>query len=150
MAQCDRHQPIIKLKPFSRATIPHYVWDRYIVTPRMSTYLLAFVVSDFEKKPFDVQSKRFAAYARPNAIESTGYTLQLTSDLTAFYARYFNVTYPLDKLEVIAVPDFMSGGRFIDQHKHIRCRLMLTHTVRSTTGIPSNRASKVTRTRARI
>lgn len=82
----------------------HYVWDVYEETPKMPTYLLAFVLSDFDR----VQLDRFTAYARSNAIESARYALNVTPTLLSFYEDYFGIPYPLEKLDLVAVPEFVA------------------------------------------
>ena len=67
----------------------------------MSTYLIAFVVSDFEmkSKKSDKYDIRMDVVARPQAIQA-GYgdlALNISGLILDFFADYFEVPYPLPK-----------------------------------------------------
>lgn len=72
----------------------------------MSTYLLAFVVSDFK----NITNGRFSVWARPNAIDSARYALEVGPKILEFFEDYFSIKYPLPKIDMIALPDFSAGG----------------------------------------
>ncbi|XP_050744759.1 glutamyl aminopeptidase isoform X1 [Drosophila biarmipes] len=78
----------------------------------MSTYLAAFVVSDFAYKNTTVEgtSIEVRVYAPPAQVEKTQYALDTASGVTAYYINYFNVSYVLPKLDLVAIPDFVSGA----------------------------------------
>lgn len=86
--------------------LPGYLWDEFQESVPMSTYLLAFVVSDFKK----LSDGTFSVWARPEAIESARYALEVGPKILKFYEEYFNISYPLPKLDMIALPDFSAGG----------------------------------------
>lgn len=86
-----------------------FYWDEFEESKPMSTYLLAFVVSDFK----NLTDGRFSVWARPNALESARYALEVGSKILTFFEDYFNIKYPLPKLDMIALPDFSAGGKFI-------------------------------------
>nr|XP_033483089.1 aminopeptidase N-like isoform X2 [Epinephelus lanceolatus] len=82
-------------------------------TERMSTYLLAFIVSDF----VDIQSTLnnnllIRIWARRKAIDNKqgDYALNVTGPILQFYEHYYNATYPLSKSDQIALPDFHAGA----------------------------------------
>uniref|UniRef100_A0A667XA33 Aminopeptidase n=1 Tax=Myripristis murdjan TaxID=586833 RepID=A0A667XA33_9TELE len=82
-------------------------------TERMSTYLLAFIVSDFTY----IQSAQHnnvlvRIWARRKAIDQGqgDYSLNVTGPILKFYERYYNTTYPLSKSDQIALPDFNAGA----------------------------------------
>ncbi|XP_026835049.1 glutamyl aminopeptidase isoform X1 [Drosophila erecta] len=81
-------------------------------TVPMSTYLAAFVVSDFQYKETTVEGTSIAlkVYAPPAQVEKTQYALDTAAGVTAYYINYFNVSYPLPKLDLVAIPDFVSGA----------------------------------------
>jgi aminopeptidase N len=66
----------------------------------MSSYLVAFVVSNF-KKITKISSKlvEVNVLARSNAIENGDgdFALNVAANLIDFFANYFNVSYPLKK-----------------------------------------------------
>uniref|UniRef100_F6UV20 Aminopeptidase n=1 Tax=Monodelphis domestica TaxID=13616 RepID=F6UV20_MONDO len=81
-------------------------------TPRMSTYLLAYIVSEFkavEKKQDDVQIR---IWARPKAIDAGhgDYALNVTGPILSFFAQHYNTSYPLPKSDQIGLPDFNAGA----------------------------------------
>ncbi|KAH8024438.1 hypothetical protein HPB51_022947 [Rhipicephalus microplus] len=80
--------------------------DAFQTTVRMSTYLLAFVVSDFESRGDD----KFRVWARPNAISAVDYSLSIGPKILEFYEKYFSEKYPLPKTDMVAVPDFNAGA----------------------------------------
>ncbi|EFN87053.1 Aminopeptidase N [Harpegnathos saltator] len=74
---------------------------------KMSTYLVAVLVSDFNFKRIE---DKFAVYARPNAIEQTEYALSVISPLVDFFESNFNQDYQIEKLDMVALPDFEMGA----------------------------------------
>ncbi|KAH6930395.1 hypothetical protein HPB50_013180 [Hyalomma asiaticum] len=80
--------------------------DTFQTTVRMSTYLLAFVVSDFESRGDD----KFRVWARPNAISAVDYSLSIGPKILEFYENYFSEKYPLPKTDMVALPDFNAGA----------------------------------------
>uniref|UniRef100_A0A3B1JJU4 Aminopeptidase n=1 Tax=Astyanax mexicanus TaxID=7994 RepID=A0A3B1JJU4_ASTMX len=78
----------------------------------MSTYLLAFIVSEFdvvETMEGDVQIRIFA---RKEAIAANQgeYALNITGPILKFFESYYNATYPLPKSDQVALPDFNAGA----------------------------------------
>lgn len=80
-------------------------------TPVMSTYLLAFTVSDFIGKR-DYPIAKITTYARRDAINAghADYAAQITEKILNLYEKTFDLKYPLEKLDQIAVPDFSAGA----------------------------------------
>lgn len=84
-----------------------YVWDIYQQSVPMSTYLVAFVVSDFVTKS---NGNNFSVWARKDAIRSVGYALQVGPKALNFLEDFFGIKYPLPKTDMIAIPDFAFGA----------------------------------------
>ncbi|XP_064471424.1 aminopeptidase N-like [Ornithodoros turicata] len=80
--------------------------DVYYPSLKMSTYLLAFVVSDFVSQG----TPRFSIWARPDAINQTEYALSIGPRVLECYEQYFHTEYPLNKTDMIALPDFEAGA----------------------------------------
>lgn len=81
-------------------------------TPKMSTYLLAFVLGEMvmkEAKTKDGVLVRSWASAAQNP-SWLDYSVKETVDLIEFYNDYFGVPYPLAKCDQVALPDFESGA----------------------------------------
>ncbi|VDI28773.1 aminopeptidase N, partial [Mytilus galloprovincialis] len=84
-----------------------WVADYYAATPMMSTHLLAFVVCDFISREVLISSNvLFRIWTRPEAIDQTGYVLDLGGRVQNFYEEYFNYPFMLPKQDIIGVPDF--------------------------------------------
>lgn len=84
-----------------------YVWDIYQESVPMSTYLVAFVVCDFVNKTVN---GNFSVWARPDAIRSAQYALDVGPRVFAFLEDFFDIKYPLPKVDMIALPDFSFGA----------------------------------------
>lgn len=82
------------------------VWDNYEETPLMPTYLVAFVVSNLSPFKYNSSEKLFTIWSRRDFLEQTRYGLDLVSKLLQFYESYFNINFPLPKIDIVAVPDF--------------------------------------------
>ena len=111
---------------------PEYFWDRYEDTVKMSTYLVAFVVSDFTyregKKIVLITSKTcvyvnvefpgaetsngvaFKIWSREEAESQTGFAADKGPLILEKYEDYFLIDFPLPKQDMIAIPDFSSGA----------------------------------------
>ncbi|KAL5020481.1 hypothetical protein ScPMuIL_003373, partial [Solemya velum] len=88
-----------------------WVADHFQTSPKMPTYLLAFIVCDFEyTESTTTRNVKYRAWARPEAIAQTQYGLQIGVDVLTFFEDYFNITYPLPKQDMIALPDFSAGA----------------------------------------
>ncbi|NXE81336.1 AMPN Aminopeptidase, partial [Cochlearius cochlearius] len=81
-------------------------------TPKMSTYLLAFIVSQFTYVHNDSGSVLIRIWGRPEAItEGQGaYALQVTGPILNFFERHYNTAYPLPKSDQVGLPDFNAGA----------------------------------------
>ncbi|XP_055679682.1 aminopeptidase N-like isoform X1 [Lutzomyia longipalpis] len=87
---------------------PDYLWDIYEESVPMSTYLVAFVVCDFAHQTDPTGT--LSVWAREDAIKSASYALQIGPRLLKYLERFFNLSYPLDKVDMIALPDFSAGA----------------------------------------
>ncbi len=82
---------------------------RFAPTPKMSTYLLAFLVGEFEY--LERKSKNgvlVRVYTTPGKKHQSEFALDTTVRVLDFYEDYFNIKYPLNTLDMIAIPDFTS------------------------------------------
>ena len=81
-------------------------------TPRMSSYLLAFVIGELHKKSARTKSSvEVNVWATPAQNENTlDFALDIATRSIDFYDEYFGVKYPLPKSDHVALPDFSSGA----------------------------------------
>lgn len=81
-------------------------------TPRMSSYLLAFVVGDLHKKSAKtnngVDVNVWATSAQ--SPESLNFALDIAVRSIDFYNEFFETPYPLPKSDHVALPDFSAGA----------------------------------------
>ncbi len=80
-------------------------------TPKMSTYLLAYILGEFEsietKTKDGVQIRVFTTKGKKNQAK---FSLQVAKKSLEFLNEYFAIPYPLPVLDLIAVPDFSAGA----------------------------------------
>ena len=81
-------------------------------TPRMSSYLLAFVIGELHKKSARTKSGvEVNVWATLAQNENTlDFALDIATRSIDFYDEYFGVKYPLPKSDHVALPDFSSGA----------------------------------------
>ncbi len=81
-------------------------------TPRMSTYLLAWVTGELHRKTATTnQGVEVNVWATPaQAASSLDFALDIAVRSIEFYEEYFDTPYPLPKSDHVALPDFSSGA----------------------------------------
>lgn len=81
-------------------------------TPRMSTYLLAWVVGAFQKvETTNKNGIKVASYCALNqSLSSLEFPNQVAARALEYYDDKFGLPYPLEKLDQVALPDFESGA----------------------------------------
>ncbi len=80
-------------------------------TMRMSTYLVAFIVGDLEAtEPVDVDGTPLRIVVAPGSMHLTSFALEMGAHALRYFARYYDIAYPGDKLDMIAIPDFAWGA----------------------------------------
>uniref|UniRef100_A0A8C2F421 Aminopeptidase n=1 Tax=Cyprinus carpio TaxID=7962 RepID=A0A8C2F421_CYPCA len=85
--------------------------DQFDVSVKMSTYLVAFIVSDFLSISRTSQhGVQISVYAVPEKIDQAEFALDAAVKLLDFYDDYFDIPYPLPKQDLAAIPDFQSGA----------------------------------------
>uniref|UniRef100_A0A8C4HL08 Aminopeptidase n=1 Tax=Dicentrarchus labrax TaxID=13489 RepID=A0A8C4HL08_DICLA len=109
--------------------------DHFDTTVKMSTYLVAYIVSDFLSVSKTTQhGVKISVYAVPEKIDQTAFALDAAVKLLDFYDDYFDIPYPLPKqgqwnikkvqrepvlylivfmcfpADLAAIPDFQSGA----------------------------------------
>ncbi len=81
-------------------------------TPRMSSYLLAMVVGEFdfvEGRTADT-GVQVRVYTPPGKGEQGRFALEVALKTLPFYNKYFGTPYPLPKCDMIAIADFSAGA----------------------------------------
>jgi puromycin-sensitive aminopeptidase len=117
---------------------------KFSPTPKMSTYLLAFIIGNFEY--LEKKSTRgviVRVYTLPGKKHQAKFSLDVTVRMLEFYEKYFDIPYPLETLDMIAIPDFSSlamenwgaitfreiGLLVDDKHTSARNKEMVAHVI---------------------
>ncbi|XP_036342052.1 membrane alanyl aminopeptidase-like [Rhagoletis pomonella] len=86
-----------------------YEEDVYAPTPRMSTYLLAYIVSEFKQRKND----KFGVIAREEYYDQTEYSFTVGQEILDKLSDYLGIDYYSmgnDKMDMAAIPDFSAGA----------------------------------------
>ncbi|SSD60283.1 probable Alanine/arginine aminopeptidase [Saccharomycodes ludwigii] len=79
-------------------------------TPKMSTYLIAFIVSELkyvENTDFRIPIR---VYATPGNEKDGQFAADLTAKTLDFFEKAFGIKYPLPKMDNVAVHEFSAGA----------------------------------------
>lgn len=80
-------------------------------TPKMSSYLLALIVGEFEH--LAIKTKRgvkIRVHTTPGKKAQGKFALEVAKKALDFLEDYFDIKYPLPVLDLIAIPDFSAGA----------------------------------------
>lgn len=83
----------------------------FLDTPKMSTYLLAFCVGEFDC--LQAQTSHgvlIKVYTPPGKSASGQFALETATRSLDAYNDFFQVPYPLPKLDMVAIPEFAMGA----------------------------------------
>ncbi|PFX27024.1 Puromycin-sensitive aminopeptidase [Stylophora pistillata] len=84
---------------------------KYARTPVMSTYLVAFVVGEFDYvEGKDSDGVLIRVYTPKGKTIQGQFALEVAQKTLPFYKDYFKISYPLPKMDLIAIPDFAAGA----------------------------------------
>ncbi|EFN62134.1 Aminopeptidase N [Camponotus floridanus] len=87
--------------------MPGYVWDHYEKTLPMSTYLVAFMVTDFVSYEIAVTDRpSHTIFLRKDVANNIKYIGNLIPKLLRLIQNFTEFYYELDKLDAIVVPSF--------------------------------------------
>ena len=83
---------------------------RFATTPRMSCYLVAVIVGDFEYIEGSADGIPIRAYTTPGKKHLAGFALDTAEHSIKYFDQYFGIKYPFAKLDLIGLPDFAAGA----------------------------------------
>jgi len=83
---------------------------KFGTTPKMSTYLVAFLVGDFKCTGGEQDGVAIRVCATPDKVGLTAFALDEAKYILHYYDDYFGIHYPLKKLDLIGLPDFEAGA----------------------------------------
>ncbi|XP_066238157.1 aminopeptidase Q [Saccopteryx leptura] len=80
----------------------------FYTTPHMPTYLAAFAVCDYDHVSRTERGKEIRIWARKDDIANgnADFALNITGPIFSFLEDLFNISYPLPKTDIIALPTF--------------------------------------------
>uniref|UniRef100_A0A8D0B5A5 Laeverin n=1 Tax=Salvator merianae TaxID=96440 RepID=A0A8D0B5A5_SALMN len=92
--------------------IVNWTVTTFEITPKMSTYITAFVVCNFAYVSTTERGNKIRIWAQKDATRNgfTEYALNITGPIFSFMEDLFNISYPLSKTDLIAIPSMSSGA----------------------------------------
>lgn len=85
--------------------------DHFQESVKMSTYLVAFIVSDYTS--LNATTKRgiqVKVWAPRDQIDQAEFAIHAAPMILDYYEKFFKVNFPLPKQDLIAIPDFAAGA----------------------------------------
>jgi aminopeptidase N/puromycin-sensitive aminopeptidase len=83
---------------------------KFLTTPKMSTYLVAFLVGDFQCATGEQDGVDLRVCSTPDKVALTSFAMDAARFALHYYDTYFGIHYPLKKLDLIGIPDFEAGA----------------------------------------
>ncbi|XP_073980169.1 aminopeptidase N-like isoform X2 [Rhodnius prolixus] len=104
------NMPLIKTSPVENKE--EWTWSEFEESVPMSTYLVAYLVGDFEYReaPLRENNVTFRIWSRKEAIDQVELAKNVGPEILEYYEHYFDVKYPLPKQDMAAIPDFSAGA----------------------------------------
>ncbi|HVH86549.1 MAG TPA: M1 family metallopeptidase [Terriglobales bacterium] len=88
--------------------------DRHEITfstsPKMSTYLVALAIGDWQCLSRVVDGVPLRICAAPEKKEYGAFALDVAAHSIQFYNQWYGIKYPFGKLDMLAIPDYEWGG----------------------------------------
>jgi aminopeptidase N len=82
----------------------------FATTPKMSSYLVAVIVGNFEYIEGSADGIPIRVYASPGKKELGTFALDAAENIMRYYNRYFGIKYPYGKLDLVGLADFSAGA----------------------------------------
>ncbi|MFL6436287.1 MAG: M1 family metallopeptidase [Terriglobales bacterium] len=83
---------------------------KFATTKKLSTYLVALLVGDFQCIEGSADGIPIRACATPDKKDQGKFALESAEYIMHYYNDYFGIRYPFGKLDLIAIPDFEAGA----------------------------------------
>jgi len=84
---------------------------RFSPTMKMSTYLVAFIVGEMETtQTVDVDGVPLRVVFPPGKRSLADFALSVGAFSLRYFTEYFNIPYPGEKVDLVAIPDFAAGA----------------------------------------
>jgi len=83
----------------------------FFPTPKMSTYLVAFCVGEFDfLQDYTNSGVAIRVYTPPGKKNDGIFALKIAKNTLDMYDEFFKIPYPLPKLDMVAIPEFAMGA----------------------------------------
>ncbi|HEY3971927.1 MAG TPA: M1 family metallopeptidase [Candidatus Sulfotelmatobacter sp.] len=83
---------------------------KFATTAKMSSYLAALVVGNFEYIEGEADGIPIRVFSTPGKKEMGRFALETATYVLGYYDKYFGIKYPYGKLDLIGLPDFSAGA----------------------------------------
>ncbi len=83
---------------------------KFATTAKLSSYLAALVVGNFEYIEGEADGIPIRVYSTPGKKEMGKFALESAEYTLSYYDKYFAIKYPYGKLDLIGLPDFSAGA----------------------------------------
>ncbi|XP_046398983.1 aminopeptidase N-like isoform X1 [Ischnura elegans] len=95
----------LKRLPVADPTLPdNYMWDHFEETPKMSTYLVAFIVSNLSY--MKAEGHEFRVWTRREYINDVEYSVRIGPKILEVMKNITGIEYSLPKMDMVTVPDY--------------------------------------------
>ncbi|MGZ4897562.1 MAG: M1 family metallopeptidase, partial [Candidatus Angelobacter sp.] len=98
---------IIKDEPMPGSTRHKLTFS---TSPRMSTYLVALAIGDWQCLERTVDGTPIRVCAEPDKKQYGQFALEAAAQSVHFYNQWYGIKYPFEKLDMLAIPDYEWGG----------------------------------------
>jgi aminopeptidase N len=82
----------------------------FATTAKLSSYLAALVVGNFEYIEGEADGVPIRIYSTPGKKETGKFALESAEHILQYYDKYFGIKYPYGKLDLVGLPDFSAGA----------------------------------------
>jgi len=83
---------------------------KFATTAKMSSYLAALVIGNFEYLEGEADGIPIRVYATTGKKEMGKFALESAEHILSYYDKYFGIKYPYGKLDLVGIPDFSAGA----------------------------------------
>ncbi len=83
---------------------------KFSTTAKMSTYLVAMAVGDFQCSEGSADNIPIRVCGTPDKKPLQAVALRYAGEILKYYDQYYGIPYPFGKLDVVGVPDFEAGA----------------------------------------
>jgi len=85
------------------------IWTHFDTTPIMSTYLVAFVVTDYVRVP--TEDETINIWCRPKLVPHTQFAQEVIRKTKRLLTEYTNSTYKIPKMDLVALPQLTLNAK---------------------------------------